>query len=419
VLPWKVVPGYDSLVRQLINTFGLGESDVDIARDERDGGVRKPGASLVLFPYDFRLGVAAAAERLAGEVRRCLEDLTDDARAQRVIIIGHSMGGLVARFWLGPLNGASCCKALITLGTPHRGVPKALDWLLNGIRIGPGPVRVVTSHLLADAASVIREWPSSYDLLPRYQAVRDEKTSIDYYPHELSAVADQAFVKRAGAAFAMHREIETVWDSIEPTRRPEVLALFARGHATPSRSVVRDGQVWVSKIDAEWQPNPGWRGDGTVPAHSAIPIELTKKVLARRAVPERHVPMATSAAVVEVLRDYEGEDFASLRGYVPARPWLGLDIEEITTAGTPFPVTAELLGTDDVTGAVAWVRVEPNGEGGDVLARRPLQMTGEAGRWTATLPGLAPGTYRITVEAVNVPAVDRIVTGDVIGVIEP
>ncbi|MGH3999533.1 MAG: lipase/acyltransferase domain-containing protein, partial [Pseudonocardiaceae bacterium] len=212
VLPWMVVPGYDDLVRQLINTFGLGNDDVDIACDQ---GMRKPGASLVLFPYDFRLGVPSAARRLAAEIRLRLEDLTEDARHQRVIIIAHSLGGLVARFWLGSLNGASCCKALITLGTPHRGAPKALDWLLNGIRVGPGPVSVVTSHLLASAAAVVQEWASTYDLLPRYRAVRDDKTGIDYYPHELSAVAGQAFVKQADAAFAMHREIETAWDSLE------------------------------------------------------------------------------------------------------------------------------------------------------------------------------------------------------------
>lgn len=190
-----------------------------------------------------------------------------------MIVIAHSLGGLVARFWLGPLNGAPCCKALITLGTPHRGAPKALDWLLNGIRIGPGPVGAVTNYLLADASAVVQEWDSTYDLLPRYQAVRDEESGIDYYPHELPGVGDQLFLERARTAFSMHRAIEDAWESFEPTGRPEVLALFARGHATLSRAVVRGGGVCVTKTDAEWQPNPGWRGDGTVPAMSAVPIE--------------------------------------------------------------------------------------------------------------------------------------------------
>ncbi len=140
----------------------------------------KLGASVVLFPYDFRLGVIAAAKRLAAEMARRLAD-----RRQQVIIVAHSRGGLVARYWLGPLRGARCCRALITLGTPHRGAPKALDWLVNGVRVGPGPVAALSSSLLADAAAGLQEWPSTYDLLPRYPAVRDEKSGSEHYPYEL------------------------------------------------------------------------------------------------------------------------------------------------------------------------------------------------------------------------------------------
>jgi hypothetical protein len=46
-------------------------------------------------------------------------------------------------------------------------------------------------------------------------------------------------------------------------------------------------------------------------------------------------------------------------------------------------------------------------------------MTGTDGRWEIRVPALAPGTYRIGVEAVNVLRVDRVLGGDVVGVIEP
>ncbi|MDQ3151886.1 MAG: hypothetical protein M3R63_09250 [Actinomycetota bacterium] len=407
VLPWKVVPGYDRLVHQLTNEFRLIDDDIDVACDD---GVRKPGASVVLFPYDFRLGVTAAAERLGAEMMRRLRDRPE--KRQQVVILAHSMGGLVARHWLGPGRGARYCKALITLGTPHRGAPKALDWLLNGVRVGPGPVAALTSTLLADAAAVLLEWPSTYELLPRYRAVRDEESGDELYPHELGSAS---FRKRAQTAFDMHREIERAWDALDPAERPEVLALFARGHATPSRAVLRGCRVRVTKADAEWLPNVGWRGDGTVPAMSAIPIELTKDVRARRAVPDRHGPMATCAAAVNVLREYEAEPFDSVRGDTPARPWLGLDLNEVIAAGQPFTVAAELLGTTDVEGATAWLQVTPDGG----PAAPALPMTGADGRWEVTVPGLAPGSYQLGVEAVNVPRVDRVPGGDVVGVIEP
>jgi Lecithin:cholesterol acyltransferase len=406
VLPWMVVPGYDGLVRQLRNEFSLGDDDIDVAREDVPP---KPGASVVLFPYDFRVSVAAAAERLHAEVTRRLPGPTTD---RQVIILAHSMGGLVARYWLGPLHGARYCRALITLGTPHRGAPKALDWLFNGVRVGPAPVAALTSALLASAKRVLREWPSTYELLPRYPAVRDEETGNKHYPHELGPAW---FTKQAQAAFEMHGKIETAWDALESAQRPEVLALFARGHATLSRAVRRGGRVRVTKEDAEWQPNAGWRGDGTVPALSAIPIELSEEVRARRAVVDRHGPMASCAAAVEVLRDYEAEPFDALRGDSPGRPWLGLDLEEVLAAGEPFTVTAELLGTAEVEGASAWLQVTPDGH----PAAAPLRMTGGAGRWEVRVPGLAPGSYRIGVEAVNVPKVDRVRGGDVVGVIEP
>ncbi|MGH4022218.1 MAG: lipase/acyltransferase domain-containing protein [Pseudonocardiaceae bacterium] len=336
VLPWMVVPGYDRLVRQLTNVFGLTNDDIDVACDD---GVRKPGASVVLFPYDFRLGVAVAAERLAGEMTRRLADRPE--KRQQVVVLAHSMGGLVARHWLGPGRGARYCKALITLGTPHRGAPKALDWLLNGVRVGPGPVAALTSTLLADAAAVLWEWSSTYELLPRYRAVRDEESGHELYPHELGSTS---FRKRAQTAFGMHREIEKEWGVLDPAERPEVLALFARGHATPTRAVLDGGRVRVTKADA-----------------------------------------------------------------------VGLDLDEVIAAGQPFPVGAELLGTSDVEGATAWLRVTP--AGGPAAA--PLLMTGADGRWEVTVPGLAPGSYQIGVEAVNVPRVDRVLGGDVVGVIEP
>jgi hypothetical protein len=103
---------------------------------------------------------------------------------------------------------------------------------------------------------MLREWPSTYELLPRYRAVRDEESSSEHYPHELGSAS---FTKRALTAWGMHQEIETAWGALDPAQRPEVLALFARGHVTPSRAVLHGGRVRVTKADAEWQPNVGDR----------------------------------------------------------------------------------------------------------------------------------------------------------------
>lgn len=42
-----------------------------------------------------------------------------------VDLVGHSMGGLVVRYYIQNLGGASCVRTAITLGSPHRGTKMA------------------------------------------------------------------------------------------------------------------------------------------------------------------------------------------------------------------------------------------------------------------------------------------------------
>jgi len=77
----------------------------------------------VAVPFDFRRSITEAAERLDVVVNAHFGDASEAERAGRVIVVGHSMGGLVARVWMGLLGRWPWCRALITLGTPHRGAP--------------------------------------------------------------------------------------------------------------------------------------------------------------------------------------------------------------------------------------------------------------------------------------------------------
>ncbi|HSV66516.1 MAG TPA: hypothetical protein VLJ59_11495 [Mycobacteriales bacterium] len=412
------VAGYDALVWQICTTFagsGGGPVQVDVARP---GVPPHLGADVVLFPYDFRLGVADAAARLGEELERRLGGLTADARRGRVIVLAHSMGGLVARHWLGGLGGAGRraaedCAALVTIGTPHRGAPKALDWLVNGVRVGP--------LTLGRATELLREWPSAYELLPRYPAVADG-ASTWLYPHDLARVGHPEFARRAGEAYKLHQDIEAAWrPGGSGHRLPPVLPLFARGHRTLGRaeltgSELSEPKLAVRKEDAEWLPNPGWRGDGTVPAISAIPIELDDDRRVWRAVAERHLPMAGSPALIEILRDYSGASLAAVRGDTPERPWLGVDLEEQYLAGQPVPVTVDLLGAAASPRTAVWVRVRPAGTLRWMDHRCERAGTG----WTAELPPLATGEYEVRVDAEGVPEVGRVtMSPDVFAVVEP
>ncbi|HEY8985045.1 MAG TPA: hypothetical protein VIU15_36410 [Streptomyces sp.] len=262
-----VVPGYDGLVRKIRNSFTDVQVDVSLP-----GRTPDSHADLVLFPYDFRHSVQHAAERLAADVTARLSGEHPGARRRRAIVVAHSMGGLVARYWLGPLGGAADCAALITLGTPHRGAPKALDVLANGLKVGP--------KRLAGLTEVLRQWPSAYELLPRYPAVAQPDGVKPLRAHELTeetgagTAVDASFISRAESAFGVHQDIETAWtDLLDSPNCPELTAVFGRGHATLQQALLSPSGLSVTKDAPGWLPNPDWLGDGTVPAISAIPID--------------------------------------------------------------------------------------------------------------------------------------------------
>lgn len=143
----------------------------------RHGGYRRTQAgqpppgdarALYVFPYDWRQDNtrhAAALEALIAQIR------LDHGQADlRVDLVAHSMGGLVARYYLryGPsdvldgspqlitLHGASRVRKLVLLGTPNFGAISALQGLLEGEPIG---LRRMPPELLA-------AMPSAYQLLP-------------------------------------------------------------------------------------------------------------------------------------------------------------------------------------------------------------------------------------------------------------
>ena len=92
---------YNDLISELRRWF-------TIAYDPADGTAKRNlEANVVAFSYDFRQSVATTAARLDDEVRTRLDHLTGSRDTPgRVVVIGHSMGGLVARHWLGPDGGA-------------------------------------------------------------------------------------------------------------------------------------------------------------------------------------------------------------------------------------------------------------------------------------------------------------------------
>lgn len=67
--------------------------------------------------YPPALSITKLAERVADK----MDEIADKTGVNEVIVIGHSMGGLVARYYGSSPRGAGRIKKLITLASPHKG----------------------------------------------------------------------------------------------------------------------------------------------------------------------------------------------------------------------------------------------------------------------------------------------------------
>jgi pimeloyl-ACP methyl ester carboxylesterase len=247
---WKI-DGYSAVAETLRESFEL-----------------TPGLNYFEFPYDWRRDNRVHARKLARAVHKWLADWRAHGAADaKVIFIAHSMGGLVARYYLEVLGGwkDGTTRALITFGTPFRGSLNAFSNLANGIRLGPAPLAPITD--------VCRSLTSTYQLLPIFPCY-DAGDGVLQRVGEAQGVP-HVDAERARAALAFHHEIrdavasnrsDTAWEADGYDLYPIV------GYTQQTDYVGRlNGSSLL--MSREYQGRT-LGGDGTVPRVSAVPLEF-------------------------------------------------------------------------------------------------------------------------------------------------
>src|SRR4051812_34122137 len=96
-----------------------------------DRGIAEAGHPLILSRVHPTAGVATRARQLKEIILRQL-DILGRPKHERIIVIGHSMGGLDARYMIAKLGMADHVAALLTVTTPHHGTSYA-DWCVRNI----------------------------------------------------------------------------------------------------------------------------------------------------------------------------------------------------------------------------------------------------------------------------------------------
>jgi hypothetical protein len=228
------------------------------------------GLNYVEFPYDWRRDNRVAARKLARLVPGWLDQWKKASgnSGAKVVFVAHSMGGLVARYYLECLEGWRYTRRLITFGTPYRGSLNALDFLSNGYR------KTFVGFNVADLSTLMRSFTSVYQLLPRYPCV-DMGDGVLRRPGEVSGLPNIDPLK-AAAGLAFHRELERAIcqnlssKEYEPYRLHPIIGV---DQPTKQSARVESGRVVLSN-DMKGMDESG---DGTVPRPSAIPLGCKKE----------------------------------------------------------------------------------------------------------------------------------------------
>ncbi len=139
--------------RLLILVHGLCMNDLQWCRDGHDHGIelaRDPGCVPLYLHYNSGRHISANGRELAHVLERLLRAWP--GRVEELAILGHSMGGLVARSACHYAHAAGCAwpgrlRHLAFLGTPHHGAPleRAGNWA--DILVGLSPYTVPFTRL--------------------------------------------------------------------------------------------------------------------------------------------------------------------------------------------------------------------------------------------------------------------------------
>ena len=386
---WQLITGYDGLLNGITKGLGLSPGRVVTAGAE----LVDPDATVVAFPYDFRRSV----EQIANDLDRVVR-----ARAQgrRVVLVAHSMGGLVAAWWWAFLSEGIDVHQIITLGTPFRGAAKALDVLVNGMRIGPFPATQAVSDM-------VRTWDSLFDLLPHYQVV--DGTDKYQYPYELPSDITSAVTGFSGKALNAYQKNQCLHEALlnrvaESGRNPFTV-YYSQGHATLGHASIdthSDGLV-VAKgnpraIHASWDG-----GDGTVPMFSMIPYLMERDVSRWRRLAGKHQDLVEEKSVFEHLSEYSRTRLpaAARGGSYEASAYLQLDLDDVVLAGTEAEVRLRVVDKD---GSV----LNAEKVGGNVGGHRFAAERSDDGWWLAQLPRLEEGVHSVMLSATEVPGAGRV-----------
>ncbi|MBF8249579.1 MAG: Esterase [Candidatus Levybacteria bacterium] len=242
---------------------------------------------LFIFPYDWRRDVSLTAPLLDQKIN----EIKMQTGVEKVDIVAHSMGGLVARNYISDAARALNVRKLFTIGTPHLGSVDSLKNLIYGgcftifeqlkkpICIGLSP---------SEVKDVIRNMISGYELDP-------SQAYFNFYSGEDN---NHPFPYRTEAGPLNYEQIKTLLTSsgyntplfnpseafhsldanLSNTNGVDVTLIAGSGKSTLGQ-IIEEKTTSLLGVPYVQKDMMNINGDGTVPLMSASLVDYNKSLV--------------------------------------------------------------------------------------------------------------------------------------------
>jgi pSer/pThr/pTyr-binding forkhead associated (FHA) protein len=198
------------------------------------------------FPYDWRQDVRTSA----GQLGQLIESLPGE---RPVVIIAHSLGTMVTRYYVENLGGGKHIERVILMGGPHKGAVKGLVSMLVAPEVLP--FGIMGERL----RKILLTFPSTYQILP------DHAVGTDQYGVEVNFLRESSWLDpeylpllKIGQEFR---------NELSPATNVPCVSIFGYGIKTVSRvSIRRDQMGQVESVDYLSEAI----GDGSILEQSAF-----------------------------------------------------------------------------------------------------------------------------------------------------
>lgn len=354
---WTPVKGYDKLLARL-----------------RSLGYTEQTGNLLPVPYDWRLSNRYNARRLTKIVEPALERWRTKSKqpTAQLTFVCHSMGGLIARWYIEKEGGAGHTHKLITLGTPYRGAAKALDQLVNGAHQRLGP-------LSFDLTTFARTLPSLHQLLPEYACIQDGTQEL---LKTTEATVPELDHHQLTDAMRFHTDLRAA-EAARPASLTTTHAIVGIQQNTPTTArLTTTGALGILPD----YTGKALYGDGTVPLVAACRADVPMDSNTLRRVPDHHGNLQRNPAALDEVEGVLTATDIVVRA--PGEIHLRLDVPEVIAASDNLTVLVSSAHGEKITVRLTLTDEHGNLEDARVVLAGPEPIE-------ALFDDLTPGAYTV------------------------